>query len=115
LLDLVKASNLPDEFKSSFVQNFRYIKYEEAGKLQNGLRGIDKDLGTTFAYLLRSDLVERASTDADQRTAAADAATKSQKETAERLKLTARITLSISALAVLALIGWILIRREIIE
>ena len=121
LLDLVKRSSLPEEVKTSFTQNFRFIKYEEAGRLQNGLRGIDKDLGTTFAYVLRSDLGDRAAADVEQRKADEQArleqikaSDKAQADSVERQKLNARITLSICALVVLALIGWILTGRDVV-
>ncbi len=48
LVDLVQSSGRAAEIKASFVKDFRYIHYEEAGRLQNGLRGLDKDLGATF-------------------------------------------------------------------
>lgn len=121
LLDLVRTSSLPDEFKTSFTQNFKFIKYEEAGRLQNGLRGTDKDLGTTFAYVLRSDLNDRARADAENRKAIEEARLKQMKVDAAadaqqlaRVRRNARITLSISALTVLGLIGFILVRREVV-
>ncbi len=121
LLDLVKGSSLPDDLKTSFSQNFRFIKYEEAGQLQNGLRGINKDLGTTFVYLLRSDLSDRAAADAEKlkqaekdRLEKEKISTQAQADAVQRTKITARITVSISALVVMALIGFILIRREVV-
>ena len=121
LLELVKTSSLPEDLKASFTQNFRFIKYEEAGRLQNGLRGVDKDLGTTFAYLLRADLGDRAAADVEARKAAEKALAAQLKadeqadaERLARARTNARITLSISTLVVLALIGWILIKREVV-
>ena len=114
LLDLVKRSNLSDELKSAFTANFKFIKYEEAGRLQNGLLGIDKDLGTTFAYVLRVDLGDRASADDKQRKALTKASEETLKKTVESTRLTARITLCLSSLAVLALLGSILVMREVV-
>lgn len=114
LVDLVQGSGLAAEIKASFVKDFRYINYEEAGRLQNGLRGLDKDLGTTFLYVLRNDLSERAATDAAQREEQRKASEEAQTKAVYDAKLNARITLSISAIVVLALVGFILIRRELV-
>jgi hypothetical protein len=120
LLELVQNSGLPKEFKTAFVQNFKFIRYEEAGRLQNGLRGIDKNLGMTFAYVLRNDLAERAAADVEklaaekkQREEQQKAAEEATAKAAERLKIIARITLCLSLLAVLALVGWMLVLREV--
>jgi hypothetical protein len=119
LLELVKLSRLPEELKTSFPRDFKFIKYEEAGHLQNGLLGIDKDLGNTLMYVLRADLAERSAADAERLREADRARVEQQKasekreaDAAQRIKSTARITLSVSILVVLALVGFLLIGRE---
>ena len=119
LLQLVKSSSLPDEQKNVFTQNFRFIRYEEAGRLQNGLRGVDKDLGNTFVYLLRSDLADRAAADAEQQKNNEKKRLEDQKVSEKALAdadhkahINARISVSVTAIISLALIGFILIRRD---
>ena len=115
LLELLKESKLPADLKTALAKDFTFIKYEEAGRLQNVLSGVDKDLGTTFAYVLRVDLGDRAATDEATRIALKKNSEETLAKTVASTKLNARITLSVSTLVVLALVGWILIRRELMN
>ena len=60
LITLIEASSLPAEQKTFLVQNSRHIRYEEAGRLYNILKGIDPNGTLGYAYTLRKSLTERA-------------------------------------------------------
>jgi regulator of protease activity HflC (stomatin/prohibitin superfamily) len=60
ILSLVEESSLPVEQKRFLQDNAKYLKYEEAGRLFNILKGIDKAGSLGYAYSLRKALAERA-------------------------------------------------------
>ena len=110
VVELLEKSTMDDEHKKAILKNFRFIRYDEAGRLQNALLGLDKDAGTTFPYILRDDLGGRAQAEEKQ-------AEKDEKTRAANVKkavLQARITLSVSMLMVVRLAGYLVFRREII-
>ena len=72
LLTLIKESSLPAEQKSFMEQNSRFIRYDEAGRLYNILKGIDTNGTLAYAYTVRKSLAERA--EQARLTAQADAA-----------------------------------------
>ena len=115
LLVLLKDSKLPADLKTAIAKDFTFIQYEEAGRLQNVLSGVDKDLGMTFAYVLRVDLGARVSADEENRRVLKKTSEETLAKTVASTKLNARLTLSVSTLVVLALVGWILIRRELVN
>ena len=109
VLRVLQESSLDEGQKAAIVKNFRYIKYEEAGRLHNSLRGIDKDTGATFPYILRGELADRAEAEIKQR----EKDEKTQAENLKKAQLQARLTLSISMIVVVALGGFLLFRREL--
>ena len=114
-LDLLIASDLPEELKVSFQENIRFIRYEEAGRLQNALMGIDLDSGTTFAFLLRTELADRSSQAAERLRINNENQTANLEALEKSAVLQARITLSISFLVIVGLVCFMLIRREVME
>jgi regulator of protease activity HflC (stomatin/prohibitin superfamily) len=59
LLQAIRESSLPNEQKIFLEQNGRYIRYEEAGRLFNILKGIDPNGSIGYAYTLRRSLEAR--------------------------------------------------------
>jgi regulator of protease activity HflC (stomatin/prohibitin superfamily) len=60
LLVLIRNSSLPEEHKRFLEQNSRHIRYEEAGRLHNILKGLDPNGSLGYAYTLRKALADRA-------------------------------------------------------
>ena len=110
LMDLLQKSSLDEGQRAAIVKNIRYIKYEEAGRLHNSLRGLDKDAGATLPYILRGELAGRADAEVKQM----EKDEKTRAENVKKLQLQARITLSASMIVVVALIGFLLFRREVV-
>jgi hypothetical protein len=61
LLSTIQASALDQSTKEFYSHAAAYLSYEEAGRLYNILRGIDKGQGLLFAYSLRNTLSQRES------------------------------------------------------
>jgi hypothetical protein len=64
---MIQGSTLDQGTKDFYATASQFLKYEEAGKLANILRGFDKEQSLNYAYLLRKTLAERATLDANQR------------------------------------------------
>jgi hypothetical protein len=108
--ELLKKSGLAEEMKEALLKDFRFIKYEEAGRLDRALRGTDKGLIATFPYILRDDLGRRA--DAEEKQKEKDE--KKRLESLARSVLQTRMILSFSLLTVIALAGFLLFKREVL-
>jgi regulator of protease activity HflC (stomatin/prohibitin superfamily) len=67
LPSMIQGSALDQGTKELYSAALSYLKYEEAGRLANILRGVDKELSLNYAYLLRKTLADRADIDANQR------------------------------------------------
>ena len=67
LFTLIQGSALDQGTKEFYAAAIPFIKYEEAGKLANILRGVNKNQSLDYAYLLRKVLAERAALDENMR------------------------------------------------
>jgi hypothetical protein len=66
LSSLIQGSSLDQGAKVFYASALPFLRYEEAGRLANALRGVDKDQGLNYAYLLRKTLADRVAVDAAQ-------------------------------------------------
>ncbi len=60
ILEVIRESSLPPQDKAFFEANSQFMKYEEAGKLFNILKGLDPMGSLSYAYTLRKVLEDRA-------------------------------------------------------
>jgi SPFH domain / Band 7 family len=98
---IIAASPLDQATKDFYRSAVALIHYEEAGRLSNALKGVDKDEGLSYAYLLRKTLADRVAFDTAQRNQLAN---QKDNERSEQL-----MHYAIVGLAVLFLLGlfWI--------
>lgn len=94
---MIQGSALDQGTKEFYTATSSYMKYEEAGKLANILRGLDKEQSLNYAYLLRKTLAERATLDANNRNRISN---KQYKERIDRL-----MHYAIEGLAILLLLA----------
>jgi hypothetical protein len=60
---MIQNSSLDRGTKDFYSSALPLLRYEEAGRLANALRGVDKDQGLNYAYLLRKTLGDRVAVD----------------------------------------------------
>jgi hypothetical protein len=60
---MIQNSSLDQGTKDFYTSALPLLRYEEAGRLANALRGVDKDQGLNYAYLLRNTLGGRVAVD----------------------------------------------------
>jgi SPFH domain / Band 7 family len=59
LPSLIQNSALDQGTKDFYGKSLSFLRYEEAGRLANALRGLDKEQGLNYAYVLRKALADR--------------------------------------------------------
>jgi regulator of protease activity HflC (stomatin/prohibitin superfamily) len=67
LPSLIQNSALDPGAKSFYRDAIRFLRYEEAGQLINALKGLDKEQGLNYAYLMRKALADRVAAAAEKR------------------------------------------------
>jgi hypothetical protein len=67
LPSLIQSSALDPGTKGFYHDAVRFLRYEEAGRLTNALKGLGKDQGLTYAYVTRKALADRITTASEKR------------------------------------------------
>lgn len=104
----IKESPLSNEQKTYLEQQSRYIRYDEAGRLFNILKGIDPNGTIGYAYTLRKSLAARV--EQTERSARAEAAKNAAKEKKHREDM--MTWLSMAGFLVAALVGGVFVFRN---
>jgi hypothetical protein len=101
LATLIRNSELDQNTKDFYDHAVRFLRYEEAGQLANALKGIDKEHGLDYPYMLRKALADRVALAKEKRDQLARAQTKER-----NTKMTRYAVESLAVLIVLAVL-WI--------
>ena len=105
LPSLVQGSALDRGTKDFYKDAMSFLRYEEAGRLSNALKGLEKEQGINYAYLIRKALADRVASAAEKRAQSANEQIKERNK-----QMTQYLVEGLAGLFLLAVI-WVLTDR----